>query len=52
MVVVGDREAETETVSVRQRGGKNLGTKTLAEVIALIRNETPEVVRKGTALYE
>ncbi len=52
MVVVGDREAETETVSVRQRGGKNLGTKTVAEVVALIRNETPEVVRKGTALSE
>ncbi len=52
MVVVGDREAETETMSVRQRGGKNLGTKTLGEVIELIRNDTPEVVRKGTPLYE
>ena len=52
MIVVGDREAETETMSVRQRGGKNLGTKTLGEVIELIRNDTPEVVRKGTPLYE
>ena len=52
MVVVGDREAENGTVSVRQRGGKNLGTKNLGEVTELIQNESPEVVRKGTALFE
>ncbi len=52
MVVVGDREAESETVSVRQRNGKNLGTMSMNEILQLIRDETPEAVQNGSFLFE
>ncbi len=39
MAVIGDREAQDGTVSVRARHNANLGTKTVAEVIELIRAE-------------
>ena len=52
MVVVGDREAENETVSVRQRNGKNLGTMSMNEILQLIREETPEAVKNGSFLFE
>ena len=32
LLVVGDREVETQSVSVRTRAGKDLGTAPLAEV--------------------
>lgn len=50
MVVVGDREAETETVSVRKRNGKNLGTMSMNDILQLIRDETPEAVKQGSFL--
>ncbi len=52
MVVVGDREAESETVSVRQRNGKNLGTMSMNDILQLIRDETPEAVKNGSFLFE
>ena len=52
MVVVGDREAESETVSVRQRNGKNLGTMSMNDILQLIRDETPEAVKNDSFLFE
>ncbi|KPK27265.1 MAG: threonyl-tRNA synthetase [Nitrospira bacterium SG8_3] len=52
MIVVGDREAEAEMVSVRQRNGKNLGTMSIIDVVTLIRDDMPEAVRKGSFLFE
>ena len=52
MVVVGDREAESGTLSVRQRNGKNLGTMSMNEILQLIRDETPEAVKNGSFLFE
>ena len=52
MVVVGDREAESETVSVRQRNGKNLGTMSMNDILQLIRDETPEAVKNASFLFE
>jgi threonyl-tRNA synthetase len=52
MIVVGDREAEAEMISVRQRNGKNLGTMSIADLVKLIRDEMPEAVRKGSFLFE
>ena len=52
MVVVGDREAENQTVSVRQRNGKNLGTMSMNDFVQLIRDETPEAVKNGSSLFE
>ena len=37
MLVVGDREMEAETVSVRGRSGANLGTMSVPKVIELMR---------------
>lgn len=52
MLVVGDREAESETVSVRKRNGKNMGTMSMNDICTLIREETPEAVKKGAFLFE
>ena len=52
MAVVGDREAESETVSIRQRNSKNLGTMSMNEILQLIRDETPEAVTNGSFLFE
>jgi len=52
MVVVGDREAESETLSVRQRNGKNLGTMSMNDILQLIRDETPDAVKNGSILFE
>jgi threonyl-tRNA synthetase len=51
-VVVGDREAESETLSVRQRNGKNLGTMSMNDILQLIRDETPDAVKNGSILFE
>ena len=40
MLIVGDREAEAETVSVRLRSGENLGALPVADVKARILEET------------
>jgi len=37
LLVIGDREVESGTVSPRQRGGKNLGAMTVDEFIALVK---------------
>ena len=53
MIVVGDREAEDETmVAVRQRNGKNLGTMSMIDIVTLIRDDMPEAVKKGSLLFE
>ncbi len=52
MAVVGDREAEAQTLSVRQRNGKNLGTMTDSEVMQRIREEMPEVVKTSLLHFE
>lgn len=52
MIIVGDREAEAEMVSVRQRNGKNLGTMSIADLVKLIRDDMPDAVRKGSFLFE
>ncbi|MBX3321207.1 MAG: threonine--tRNA ligase [Nitrospira sp.] len=45
MLVAGKREVENGTLSVRGRSGSNLGTMTLAEVVALLQAETKHVQR-------
>ncbi|MGD9852050.1 MAG: threonine--tRNA ligase [Nitrospirales bacterium] len=52
MVVVGDREAESQTLSVRQRNGKNLGTQSVAELMQYILDEIPDTVKKEAVLFE
>lgn len=52
MVVVGDREAESQTLSVRQRNGKNLGTHSVAELMQIILDEIPDTVKKEAVLFE
>ena len=44
MLVVGDRELQNDSVSVRQRNGKNLGAMSVEEVLTIIRNEIPSVL--------
>lgn len=39
MLVAGNREMQDETLSVRGRSGSNLGNKTVAEVVDLLRAE-------------
>lgn len=39
MLVAGNREMQDETLSVRGRSGSNLGNKTVAEVVDLLRTE-------------
>src|SRR6185295_7004940 len=43
MLVVGDREMEAGTVSVRGRSGTNLGTMPAAKVIELVQTEVAQV---------
>lgn len=52
MIVVGDREAEAEKISVRKRNGKNMGTMDIMEVVTQIRDEVPEAARKASSLFE
>ena len=44
MLVVGDREAESNSAAVRMRDGQDLGSKTVDEVVALIHGK---IVTKG-----
>ncbi len=44
MLVVGDRESQGGTVSVRQRNGKNLGTMSVEEVLTIIQSEIPSIL--------
>jgi threonyl-tRNA synthetase len=43
MLVAGDREVQGGTVSIRGRSGANLGSKTVAEAMDLLRAETARV---------
>lgn len=49
LLVVGDREAESQSLAVRTRSGKDLGAKSLAEVAALIESD---VSSRGRNLLE
>ena len=42
LVIVGEKEVETETVSVRRQGGKDEGSMKVADFITLIENEVKE----------
>ena len=39
MLIIGDKEVETNTVSVRKRGGVDLGSMSVEEFTAMIKNE-------------
>ena len=39
MLVIGDREVQTETISPRMRDGKNLDAMSAEEFIALVQGE-------------
>jgi len=43
MLVVGDRECQSQIVSVRKRNGINLGTMFIPDVIELIQHDVPSV---------
>lgn len=51
MLVIGDRETEARTVSVRTRTGENLGEKSLDEIMELIRHESAEPFKRGGMPY-
>ena len=42
MLVIGDRDVEAETVSVRQRGGTDLGALRVDDLVSRLREETAE----------
>ena len=48
MLVVGEREAQANTVSVRKRNGKSLGEMSVTEVVKLIRHDDPPMVPEGS----
>ena len=52
MLVVGEREKEGEMVSVRKRGGTNLGTLKIHEVLDLIRSDMPVEELTSSSLEE
>jgi threonyl-tRNA synthetase len=49
LLVVGDREAETDTVAVRTRGGKDLGTRS---VEAFAEGIATEIASRGRIVLE
>jgi threonyl-tRNA synthetase len=49
LLVIGDREAETNTVAVRTRSGEDLGTLSVDE---LVQRLSEEVVNHGHAVLE
>ena len=51
VLVIGDKEVEIGSVNVRLRGGETLGTKTLEEVIALVRADIDEPFKRGGMNY-
>ncbi|MGB0909531.1 MAG: His/Gly/Thr/Pro-type tRNA ligase C-terminal domain-containing protein, partial [Nitrospirales bacterium] len=44
MLVVGDRESQSATVSVRKRNGKSLGTMSVEEVLTIIQSDIPSIL--------
>ncbi len=51
MLVVGEKEAQSGTVSIRLRSGENLGMKTVEETIELIRSEAAKPFIEGGMSY-
>ncbi|WP_457572378.1 threonine--tRNA ligase [Desulfovulcanus sp.] len=51
MLIVGEKEIEQSSLNVRLRGGKNLGMKTLTEVVELIIEDMEEPFKKGGMSY-
>ncbi len=47
MLVIGDRELETNTVAVRTRGGEDLGSMSVDDVVARFSNE---IARRGSVV--
>jgi threonyl-tRNA synthetase len=48
MLIVGDRESQAHTVSVRAHGGQDLGVKSVAEFAELIRAQNKPMGENGT----
>ncbi len=51
ILVVGDKEVEAKCVNVRLRSGENLGTKTLDEVVELLKADCQEPFKLGGMSY-
>lgn len=51
MLIMGEKEAQANTLSVRLRNGENLGPKTVAEVATLIREASEEPFKQGGMRY-
>ncbi|WP_028574740.1 threonine--tRNA ligase [Desulfonatronovibrio hydrogenovorans] len=51
VLVAGEKEIDSSGLNVRLRGGKNLGMKTIQEVIELIYEEMDEPFKKGGMSY-
>lgn len=51
MLIIGDKEAESESVSVRLRNGSNNGVMTVSEVIDLIKTASREPFKPGGMSY-
>ncbi len=49
LLVIGDREVENRTVAVRTRGGEDLGTMPLADVVSRL---TTEIASRGRSVLE
>ena len=39
MLVIGDREVESRTISPRQRDGKNLGSMSVGDFVSLVKGK-------------
>jgi threonyl-tRNA synthetase len=46
-LVIGDREAQEQTVTVRTQKGENLGCMTLDDLIMRLKNEIEQLARIG-----
>lgn len=51
MLIVGEKEAQTKTLSVRLRNGENLGPKTVSEVTSLIKEASEQPFKQGGMRY-
>ena len=49
MLVVGDRENQNSTVSVRKRNGKSLGTLSVEEVLTIIQKDIPSMLSSDSS---
>ncbi|MBR5050904.1 MAG: threonine--tRNA ligase, partial [Desulfovibrio sp.] len=51
MFVVGEKEAQSGTVSVRLRSGEDLGTKSVEEAVELVKAQAEEPFKQGGMSY-